>query len=33
MNMKSTLIKNAQLVNENQQYLADLRIKNGRIDK
>ena len=33
MNMKPTLIKNAQLVNENQQYLADLRIKNGRIDK
>lgn len=33
MTIKSTLIKNAQLVNENQQYLADLRIKNGRIDQ
>ncbi|KGJ89592.1 dihydroorotase [Colwellia psychrerythraea] len=31
--MKNTLIKNATLVNEDQQFIADLRIKNGRIDQ
>jgi len=31
--MKDTLIKNATLVNEGQQLVADLRIKNNRIDQ
>ncbi|MDP7591611.1 MAG: dihydroorotase [Litorilituus sp.] len=31
--MNTTLIKNAQLINEGEQYVADLRIKNERIDK
>ncbi|MBP6304142.1 MAG: dihydroorotase [Bacteroidia bacterium] len=31
--MKSILIKNATLVNENQQYTSDVLIKNGRIER